>query len=146
VNDPGVEFSSDPARLDAGRVLAWMNGSYWGKDRTREMMDRCIANSLCFGAYRDGVQVAFGRLVTDRCLIGYLADVFVAPEHRGQGIGRALMESVLAHPDVARLQVILLRTVDAHGFYRSLGFEAVPRVQELMGLYRHEPPSGEIEA
>ncbi|MBN8281341.1 MAG: GNAT family N-acetyltransferase [Gammaproteobacteria bacterium] len=113
-----------------------MNESYWGKGRTREMMDRCIAHSLCFGGYRDGEQIAFGRLVTDRCLIGYLADVFVATEHRGQGIGRALMAHVLAHPDVSGLQVVLLRTADAQGFYRSLGFDAVPRTQELMGLYR----------
>lgn len=135
---PGVEVSCDPGRLDTARVLGWMRQTYWAKDRTRDVLERCIANSLCVGAYRGGAQIAFGRLVTDRCLIGYLADVFVAPDVRGQGVGRALMQYLLAHPDVAGLQVILLRTVDAREFYRSLGFEAVPRTDEMLGLYR--PP------
>lgn len=52
----------------------------------RATLERAIAASLCFGAYLDERQVAFARLVTDGATFAYLAEVFVLPAHRGQGL------------------------------------------------------------
>jgi GNAT superfamily N-acetyltransferase len=49
--------------------------------------------------------------------------VFVLPEYRGRGISKALMRTILAHPDLQNLRVLLLRTRDAHGLYAQFGFK-----------------------
>lgn len=129
------EVSSDPDRLDLDVVHEFLRTSYWAEGRERAVTELTVRNSLCFGGYLSGRQVAFGRIVTDRTVIGYLADVFVLPEFRSRGLGTALIHSILEHRDVVRLQVILLRTRDAHGIYRKFGFEGLRRPDEMMALY-----------
>ena len=131
-----LEISTDPTRIDLDLVHAFLSSSYWAQGRTREVVERSITNSIAFGAYTAGRQVAFARVITDRSVFAYLADVFVVPEFRGHGISKALLRAILAHPDVASLPLILLRTLDAHGLYAQFGFEPVPRPGELMALYQ----------
>jgi GNAT superfamily N-acetyltransferase len=116
-------------------VCDFLATTYWGKDVPRKTTERSIANSLCFGVYEEGKQIAFARVVTDKAILGYLSDVFVLPEHRGKGISKALMASILEHPDVRDLQVFLLRTRDAHRLYSMFGFGPLPRPEEMMGRY-----------
>jgi GNAT superfamily N-acetyltransferase len=108
---------------------------YWAQGRTRDTVERTIRHSLCVGAYDGSRQVGFGRAITDRATFAYIADVFVLPEHRGQGIAKRLMAALLEHPDLSGIQVMLLRTRDAHGLYRAFGFEALPHREEMMGRY-----------
>ena len=75
--------------------------------------------------------------MTDRATFAYLADVFVAEEHRGHGLGRWLVETILAHPELSGLRRWLLATRDAHGLYRKLGFTDVADPSTL--LTRHDP-------
>ena len=130
-----LEISSDTTRVDVDLVHRFLGTTYWAEGRPREVVERSIANSLCFGGYISGRQVAFGRVVTDYAVFGYLSDIFVIPEFRGQGIGRRLVRAMLEHPDVAGLKVVLLRTRDAHGVYRPFGFKELPDPGEMMGRY-----------
>jgi GNAT superfamily N-acetyltransferase len=66
-----------------------------------------------------------------------VADVFVVPECRGQGIAKLLMDAISRHPDLEHLQVTLLRTRDAHGLYTQFGFERVRYPEQMMGRWRH---------
>jgi GNAT superfamily N-acetyltransferase len=68
-------------------------------------------------------------------VFGYLADVFVLPEFRGRGIAKALIDRILDHPDVRGLQLLLLRTRDAHGLYAQFGFEPISRPQDMMARF-----------
>lgn len=120
-----------------GLVHDFLSRSYWATGRSREIVERSIQNSICFGAYVGNRQVAFARVVSDRAVFGYLADVFVIPEFRGKGISKALMQAIVDHPDVRRLQVFLLRTQDAHGLYSKFGFEPIRRPEEMMGRYAY---------
>jgi GNAT superfamily N-acetyltransferase len=133
---PGdLEISTDPTRIDVDLVHAFLSASYWAHERTREAVERSIANSIAFGAYTGGRQVAFARVITDRAVFAYLADVFVVPEFRGRGISKALIGAILVHADVAALKMILLRTRDAHGLYEQFGFAPVPSPHEMMVRY-----------
>jgi GNAT superfamily N-acetyltransferase len=58
---------------------------------------RSIEHSLVFGSLRDGKQVAFARVVTDRATFAYLCDVFVLEDAQGRGIGTQLVQAVMAH-------------------------------------------------
>ena len=89
----------------------------------RDVVDRAIDNSLCFGLYDEaGRQVGFARAVTDRAAIAYLADVFVLDAQRGRGLGKWLVETVMAHPDLQGLRRFFLGTADAHALYERYGF------------------------
>lgn len=136
MHPPELEISTDPSRLDVEMIHAFLTTAYWAAGRSRDVVERSIANSIAFGAYVAGRQVAFGRVVTDRAVFGYLADIFVIPEFRGRGISKRLVAAMLDHPDVSGLTGIQLRTRDAHGLYAQFGFAPVQNAAELMARYR----------
>lgn len=116
-------ISTDPARLELEMVIDYLqNQSYWAKGRPREVIARSIQHSENFGVYRGSAQVGFARVVTDYATFAYVCDVFVLPTERGQGLGKWLMETMLAHPELQGLRIWFLYTRDAHGLYRQYGF------------------------
>jgi GNAT superfamily N-acetyltransferase len=118
----GYLISTDPGLLDREAIWSFLRTSYWSPGIAREVVDRGIDNSLVFGLYdAAGAQAGFARAVTDRARFAWLADVFVLGEHRGRGLGVWLVETVIAHPDVAGLR-LMLATADAHGLYARFGF------------------------
>lgn len=132
--DAELEISTDPARLDIDLIHRFLETSYWAKGRRRSVVERSIRNSLCFGAYLAGRQVAFARVVSDRAVFAYLMDVFVVPEFRGRGISKTLLRSVLSHPDLQNLRVFLLATRDAHDLYSQFGFRPLGRPERWMAI------------
>ncbi|AKC85595.1 GNAT family N-acetyltransferase [Pseudoxanthomonas suwonensis] len=120
-----LRISTDRGELDVDTIHRFLSEeAYWSPGIPRETVERAIAGSLCFGGYLDGAgQVAFARVITDCATFAYLADVFVLPEHRGHGHGRALVAAVVAHPDLQDLRRFMLATSDAHALYASFGFE-----------------------
>jgi GNAT superfamily N-acetyltransferase len=130
-----IEISCERDRLDVAMIHEFLRTSYWAAGRSREIVERSIANSLCFGAYSAGRQIAFARVITDRAVFAYLADVFVVPEFRRRGVAKALLAAILAHPELQSLRAFVLGTRDAHGLYARFGFGPVHEPQRLMGRY-----------
>lgn len=130
--------SSDRAQLDVSLIHDYLSReSYWARHVPRAIVERAIANSICFGLYQAQRQIGFARVVTDSATFGYLADVFIVASHRGRGLGRALMQTVMSHPDLQGLRRFMLATRDAHGLYRQFGFTAPKHPQVLME--KHDP-------
>jgi len=130
---PAVEVSTDPARLDREMVHRFLSReSYWALGVSRPIVDRAIEHSLAFGLYVGGEQVGFARVVTDAATFAWIADVFVLSAHRGRGLGRRLLEEVLAHPNVRGARNVLLATADAHGLYERLGFRPLDQPQRYL--------------
>jgi GNAT superfamily N-acetyltransferase len=96
------------------------------------VVERSIENSLCFGGYLDGRQIAFARVVTDYATIAYLVDVFVVPEYRGRGYAKQLIRIVLEHPSLQRLRRFTLNTSDAHSLFARFGFAPPQRPDSVM--------------
>ena len=118
-----VEVRVDPDDLDLYRVHRWLSEeAYWALGRPREVVERAAAHSVNLAAYVDGELAGYARLVTDRATHAWLCDVFVAADHRGRGLGRALLDTadrLLASYGVGRA---VLATRDAHELYAGLGF------------------------
>jgi GNAT superfamily N-acetyltransferase len=115
-------ISTDPSRLDLVAIPEMLSHAYWAKDRTLEVIQRSMQNSLVFGVYDNDRQIGLARIVTDYATFAWLCDVYILEEYRGHGIGKWLMETILAHPDLQGLRRFLLATRDAHELYSRYGF------------------------
>ena len=116
------EISDDPARLDLDAVERLLHGTYWAAERPRAIIEQSIARSIAFGAYWRGALVGFARIVTDGLTIAWICDVVIDEAHRGTGLGKALVDAVVTHPEIANVRQILA-TRDAHALYEKFGFE-----------------------
>lgn len=126
---------SDRAAMDDGVIHHYLSEvSYWARRVSRDLMVKSLDNSLCFGGFVDGRQVAFARVVTDKATFAYLCDVFVLDSHQGKGYSKRLMEAVLAHPDLQGLRRFYLGTLDAHSLYARFGFKPIARPERLMEI------------
>ena len=141
----GYAISNETGLLNIDVVHGFIAQSYWAKGIPRELVVRMIQNALCFGVYREGEQVGFARVITDRTTFAYLADVFILPEHRGRGLSKALVAEILQHPDLQGLRRWMLVTADAQGLYQQFGFQVVSAPERHMeihqpGLYLKKSP------
>ena len=133
----GYTISDDPALLDLDIVHAFIaNESYWAKGIPKSLVERTVANSLCWGVYFDGKQVGFARVISDKATFAYLCDVFVASGHRGKGLSKALVATILAHPDLQNLRRWMLVTADAQKLYEQFGFTVAPQPDRYMEIHR----------
>ncbi len=141
---PGqYEISTERSRLDLALIHDYLGSSYWAQGIPRAVVERSIQHSLCFGAYLDGRQTGFARVVTDYATFAYVADVFVVPEHRGRGISKLLLRAILEHPELQGLRRFLLATHDAHGLYAQFGFQPLAHPEHFMTVHKPDVYRGE---
>ena len=136
----GYEISTDPERLDVAVIHRYLSEeSYWARGRSRQAVQRSIRGSLCFGLYApDGRQAGFARVVSDFSTIAWLGDVFVLAEHRGRGLGKWLVQTIVEHPDLQRVRMIL-KTADAQSLYEGFGFAYPMPGDDPFMERRHRP-------
>jgi GNAT superfamily N-acetyltransferase len=133
----GYTISTDRARLDVDVIHRFLSTeAYWSPGVAREVVERSIEGSMPFGIYRGDEQVGFARVVTDKATFAWLADVFVLSEHRGRGLSKLLVKTILEHPDLRGLRRWMLGTADAHELYRRFGFSELRGVGRFMALER----------
>ena len=126
-------ISTDNSRLDIRTIHDFIsNKSYWAQGRSMETAQRALDNSLNFGIYKSDQQAGFARVVTDYATFAWIADVFVLPEHRGQGLSKWLMEVILSHPELQGFRRWVLATKDAHSLYARFGFIPLHRPERWM--------------
>lgn len=136
----GFTVSTDPARLDMDLIHRTLSTeSYWARGRSFDQVARAFAHSLPFGVYApDGALVGWARVVSDFATFAYLSDVWVQATHRGQGLSKFLMGTIMAHPELQDLRRWSLHTSDAHGLYEQFGFTRIAEPERVMER-RHDP-------
>jgi len=133
----GYLFSTDRTKLNLEYVHYFISTqSYWAQNIPLGTVRRAIENSLCFGIYKDGVQVGFARFITDYATFAYLGDVFVDPEFRGNGLSKKLMEFIQRIDELKSLRRMVLVTRDAHDLYSRYGFKSLATPDKYMELHR----------
>lgn len=145
----GYTISDDRDRLDLDVIWGFLRTAYWSPGVPRGTVAASIAGSTPFGLYAPGgEQVGFARVVSDRAVFAWIADVFVLAPHRGRGLGVWLIETILSADPFDHVRTVLLATEDAHGLYERFGF--VPAQEgRYLGLrradelaYRDASPDG----
>jgi len=133
-------ISTDKSILDIELIHGFLSErSYWAQNISREIVERSIENSLCFGVYDGDRQIGFARAVTDYATFAYVADVFVIESHRGRGISKQLMAAIREHPALQGLRRWHLVTTDAHALYRQFGFRELESPQKHMEIVVKDP-------
>ena len=126
-------ISTSNERLDLAIIQDFIsNHSYWGRGRRITTVQRSLDHSLNFGIFKKDQQVGFARVVTDFATFAWIADVFILEDHRGLGLAKWLMTSILSHPDLQGFRRWVLATKDAHELYRQFGFRGLRRPERWM--------------
>ena len=87
---------------------------------------------------RDGRAIGMGRVVGDGALFFQVVDIAVEPEHQGRGIGKAIMEALMAElrkRATADAYVSLIADGRASRLYAQFGFEPVAPKSAGMAMW-----------
>ncbi|NET56598.1 MAG: GNAT family N-acetyltransferase [Symploca sp. SIO2E6] len=99
-------------------------GAFWAQDRKIEDLQIAIANSQAVVTVWDNQKlIGFARATSDGIYRATIWDVVIHPEYRGAGLGRKLVETVLIHPLMNRVERVYLMTTYQQSFYERIGFE-----------------------
>ncbi|PGS56168.1 GNAT family N-acetyltransferase [Bacillus sp. AFS041924] len=132
VEKNGYYISSNKELLNREVIYNFLDqDSYWANNIPFDYINRFIEGSFCFGVYKGNPeenepnQVGFARVVSDGVTFAYLADVFILPEYRKQGLSKWLMEQIMNDEKLSTVRTFMLGTRDAHNLYRKYGFEVI---------------------
>ena len=119
--DGKYKISNDKSLLSVEKICELLSKSYWASKRPREVIEKSIDNSICYGVYYNEEQIGFGRIITDYVTTYYICDVILDEKYRGRGLGKKLIECMIEFEDFSDNYGIL-STRDAHGLYQQYGF------------------------
>ena len=113
--------------------------AFWAQNRSIEDLAIAIANSDPVISVWDKERlIGFSRATSDCVYRATIWDVIIHPDYRGLGLGRKMIETLLSHPRVSRVERVYLMTTYQQGFYTRLGFQ-FPNPSTTMVLYNHHP-------
>jgi GNAT superfamily N-acetyltransferase len=128
-------ISTEKEKLEIDFIHSFLTRSYWAEGISKEVIQRSIDGSLCFGVFEKTRQIGFARMITDKATFAYLADVFIIEEYRGLGLSKWLMEVIMSHPELQGLRRMMLATRDAHSLYEKFGFTQLTNADRWMQIH-----------
>ena len=136
-----IVISKDKKDIDTSKLVEYIcRESYWGKGRTREIIERSLENSVCYSVLYGKEFAGFARVITDKATFNYICDLFILPGYREKGLGKKLVEFILNDPEIKDGGHLLL-TRDAHELYSKFGFKYARDNDELIKklMYKQDP-------
>ena len=115
-------ISDESSDVNITSVKKLLSKTYWAEKRSLECIKKSIKHSVCFSLFKKDQQIGFARIVTDYSTCAYLADVIIMKEHRGEGLGKWFIETIV-NDERWRDTLIMLGTKDAHKLYKKYGFK-----------------------
>ena len=130
---PDYSISTDKSKIDFEIVYSYLSKeSYWSKNIPSALVRTAIENSVCFSVFYKEEQIGFARVITDKATFGYIADVFILEAHRGKGLSKWLMQTILDNEELQGFRGWMLATLDAHGLYEQFGFKLTNDTTRIM--------------
>ena len=126
--------------MNFARVTALLSQMPWSRGISQAEVEKGAENStIVVGAFEGDEQIGYARALSDKTRFCYLMDVCVDPVSRMKGVGRAMVERILNHPELSDVYQWLLFTSSAQEFYRGLGFEETKKANNWMEIRRERP-------
>jgi GNAT superfamily N-acetyltransferase len=134
-DQPDKKQNNRSENVELKFVDAWSNeeivalyraGGWWKEHYDTKGIPALIKGSYAFLVAidkRSGHAVGMGRVISDGVSDAYIQDVVVLPEHRGNGIGIAIVKTLLQHCLKKKLLWIgLVAEPGTKEFYSPFGF------------------------
>jgi ribosomal protein S18 acetylase RimI-like enzyme len=114
-----------PPEIDLPQLQALFQvTAFWAQERQLEDWSIALANSKPIVSVWDGTRlIGFARATSDGIYRATIWDVVIHPDYQGAGLGRRLVETVLMHPHVNRVERVYLMTTNQQEFYKRIGFQ-----------------------
>lgn len=111
----------------------------WGTVSDRQAANGIRNSAWVLAARCGGKTIACSRLISDGGYVAYIADVIVNPEFQGHGIGKTMIQMILAHIRESiepgeRVMVFLMAAKGRESFYRPFGFQDRPNEEQGAGM------------
>lgn len=117
--------------MDTDTYLALRRSVNW-KVLSEEQAGRALAGSLYIVCAYDGdIPVGMGRIVGDGVVIDYIQDLIVRPDYQKEGIGRLIIEKLIAYVKASKqkdteIMLCLMCAKGREDFYKKFDFIARP--------------------
>ena len=125
MNNSQILFSDAKSKIDIDQLQKLFTlGAFWAKERNIEDLAEAIENSEPVIAVWNKQQlIGFARATSDGVYRATIWDVVIHPDFRGTGLGSKLVETVLSHPRMSKVERVYLMTTHQQEFYEKIGFE-----------------------
>ncbi|WP_320415748.1 GNAT family N-acetyltransferase [Oxynema aestuarii] len=133
-----IRFSDRKSEIDLHALKSLFEiTAFWARDRQVEDLAVAITHSHPVISVWDRDRlIGFARATSDGIYRATIWDVVIHPEYRGVGLGSKLVETLVSHPHLNRVERVYLTTTYQQRFYERIGFE--PNSTTTMVLY-NEP-------
>ena len=120
-----IQFCTDKLKVDFIQLqLLFTKAAFWARERNIDDLQMAIANSNPVVTVWDGERlIGFARANSDGIYRAGIWDVVVDPDYQGIGLGRKLVQTVLSHPMVSKVERVYLTTTHQQSFYERIGFK-----------------------
>ncbi len=130
-----IQFSTHPDRIDLSQLQKLLaSTAFWANERSLEGLAMAIANSDPVVSVWDGEKmIGFARATSDGIYRATIWDVVIHPDYRGVGLGQKLVETVLSHARMNRVERVYLMNTDPQNFYQQIGFQCNSNTTMVLG-------------
>jgi GNAT superfamily N-acetyltransferase len=131
-------YYSETRDIALESVLTLYRANKWSSAEKPEQLHQALLGSHSLVTAWDGSKlVGLGNAISDGCLVVYYPHMLVLPEYRGRGLGRQLMQMLMAHYEGFHQQILLAdgRAID---FYRKCGFERAGKTEPMWIYAGHD--------
>ena len=125
INRDDFILTDEVHKFDVPAIAALVQSTYWAAQRTAEQVAESLMHSTCLVLTLDGKTIGFVRAISDHSVNSYICDFIVSPDYQQQSLGTWMLETLIAHPALARTNQLLI-TKDALSFYEKHGFTQHP--------------------
>ena len=125
MNVSQIQFSQSLADIDLYQLQELFNlAAFWAKERSIKDWGTAIANSEPVVSIWDReLLIGFARATSDGIYRATIWDVAIHPDYQGKGLGSKLVETVLSHTRMQKVERVYLMTTHQQEFYEKIGFQ-----------------------
>ncbi|WNM61459.1 GNAT family N-acetyltransferase [Candidatus Nitrospira neomarina] len=131
----------DSHDVKAQQLLALFCQTDWACHRSLEDTEHMLAHTdVAISAWEGSRLVGFGRVLTDFIYRASIWDVIVDQAYQDRDIGKGIIQRILTHPKLERVELFWLCTRRYQGFYASLGFSDKEQTGMVWDRSKHVAP------
>ena len=120
-----IQFCVDKLKVDYSQLQhLFTKTAFWAQSRNMDDLKVAVTNSNPVVTVWNGDRlIGFARATSDGIYRAAIWDVIVDPDYQGIGLGRKLVQTVLSHSLVSKVERVYLTTTHQQSFYERIGFK-----------------------